>query len=186
MELDSVFTKLPTIETERIKLRKITLEDVEDVFLYASNEEVSKYVPWNTHKTLLDSQKFVEFILKQYEKKLILPWGIENKENGRLIGNIDLFSWQPKHKFAEISYVISKEYWGMGITTEATKEVLKFGFEKMGLVRIQAKSFIDNLASEKVMIKSGMTFEGVIRKGMYLKGQHRDLKMYSIINKEMY
>ncbi|QED46769.1 GNAT family N-acetyltransferase [Cytobacillus dafuensis] len=184
MEIEKVFIDLPTIETERIKLRKITLEDVDDIYLYASNEEVSKYVPWDTHKTLFDTQKFVEFILKQYENKLIIPWGIENKGNGKLIGTIDLFSWQPKHQVAEISYVLSQDYWRKGITTEATNEVIKFGFEKMGLVRIQARSFLDNLASELVMKKVGMSFEGVIRKGMFIKGKHQDLKMYSILIEE--
>ena len=52
MEIEKIFGDLPTLETERLILRRITLDDVDDMFLYGSNEEVSKYVTWNTHKTL--------------------------------------------------------------------------------------------------------------------------------------
>lgn len=61
------------------------------------------------------------------------------------------------------------------------KKVIEFGFENMNLVRIQAQRFVDNLGSERVMQKSGMSFEGILRKGMFVKGKHEDLKLYSII-----
>jgi ribosomal-protein-alanine N-acetyltransferase len=184
MEIEKIYGDLPVLETERLILRKITLEDVEDMYSYASNEEVSKYVTWNTHRTLSDTKEFVEFVLNQYENKKVAPWGIEYKENGKFIGTIDFVWWQPNHKSAEIGYVISKDYWGKGITTEAAKEVIKFGFEKMDLVRIQARCFVENIGSQRVMEKVGMSFEGIIRKGIFVKGKHRDLKVYSILKEE--
>jgi [ribosomal protein S5]-alanine N-acetyltransferase len=184
MDIEKIFGDLPVLETERLILRKITIDDIEDMYSYGSNEEVSKYVTWNTHKTLSDTKEFVEFILSQYEDKKVAPWGIEYKENGEFIGTIDFVSWNPKQKIAEIGYVISQNYWGMGITTEAAKEVIKFGFESMDLVRIQARCFVENIGSERVMEKSGMSFEGIIRKGIFVKGRHHDIKMYSILDGE--
>jgi [ribosomal protein S5]-alanine N-acetyltransferase len=184
MEIEKIYGDLPFLETERLILRRITLEDVEDMYSYGSNEEVSKYVTWNTHRTLSDTKEFVEFVLSQYEDKKVAPWGIEYKENGKFIGTIDFVWWQPKHKSAEIGYVISQNYWGKGITTEAAKEIIKFGFEEMDLVRIQARCFVENIGSERVMEKTGMSFEGVSRKGMFVKGKHQDLKMYSILKEE--
>lgn len=65
--------------------------------------------------------------------------------------------------------------------TEAAQKIIAFGFENMNLVRIQARCFVENSGSERVMQKAGMSFEGIIRKGMFVKGEHQDLKLYSII-----
>lgn len=184
MGIEKIYGDLPILDTERLILRKVTLEDVEDMYLYGSNEEVSKYVTWNTHKTLADTKDFVKFVLNNYENKQVAPWGIEYKENGKFIGTIDFVWWQPNHKIAEIGYVISKDYWGKGLTTEAAKEVISFGFEKMELVRIQARCFVKNIGSARVMEKTGMSFEGIIRNGMFVKGKHQDLKMYSILKED--
>jgi [ribosomal protein S5]-alanine N-acetyltransferase len=173
MEVETTFNNLPILETERLLLRKITLEDVDDMYSYASNKEVSKYVTWETHHTLYDTKVFVEFILTQYENKKIAPWGIEYKENGKLIGTIDFVSWQTKHNSAEIGYALSPDYWGKGIATEAANEVITFGFTHMDLIRIQAKCFVKNIGSARVMEKVGMSFEGTLRKGMVVKEKHQ-------------
>lgn len=184
MNIEKIYSDLPILETERLILRKVTKEDIEDMYLYGSDEEVSKYVTWNTHETIADTKGFVEFVLNKYENKQVSPWGIEYKENRKFIGTIDFVWWQPNHKIAEIGYVISKDYWGKGLTTEVAKELVKFGFEEMDLVRVQARCDVENIASARVMEKVGMTFEGIIRKGIFVKGEHRDLKMYSILKEE--
>lgn len=184
MNIEKIYSDLPILETERLILRKVTKEDIEDMYLYGSDEEVSKYVTWNTHETIADTKGFVEFVLNKYENKHVSPWGIEYKENGKFIGTIDFVWWQPNHKIAEIGYVISKDYWGKGLTTEVAKKLVKFGFEEMDLVRVQARCDVENIASARVMEKAGMTFEGIIRKGIFVKGEHRDLKMYSILKEE--
>ena len=184
MNVEKIYGDLPILETERLILRKVTLEDIQDMYLYGSDEEVSKYVTWNTHETIADTKGFVEFVLNKYENKQVSPWGIECKENGKFIGTIDFVWWQPNNKTAEIGYVISKDYWGKGLTSEVAKEIIKFGFEKMDLVRIQARCDVENIGSARVMEKAGMSFEGIIRKGIFVKGMHRDLKMYSILKEE--
>lgn len=184
MEIANIYSSLPILETERLILRKITMDDAEDMFAYGSDPEVSRYVTWNQHQTKDDTEEFVEFVLNQYEAGRLAPWGIEWKETGKLIGTIDFVSWNTNHHFAEIGYVIARDYWGKGITTEAAKELIKYGFTNMGLVRVQAKCFVENIGSERVMEKAGMKFEGILRKSMLIKGRYRDLKMYSILKEE--
>jgi len=183
-EIENVFGNLPVLETERLLLRKVTLDDVEDMYEYGSNEDLTKYVIWETHKNLSDSKEFIEFVRTQYENKKVSPWGIELKENGKFIGTIDFVSWQPDHHAAEIGYVLSQDYWGKGIATEAANEVIAFGFNHMDLIRIQAKCFVENRGSARVMEKIGMSFEGIRRKGMFVRGKHRDLNIYSILKEE--
>lgn len=158
------------------------MDDAADLHSYASNPEVSKYVFWEAHRTLSDTKDYIRFILDLYENGKLSPWGIEYKEDGRLIGTFDFVNWQPNHKSAEIGYALSKDYWGKGIATEAAKELIHFGFTKMDLVRIQAKCLVENAGSERVMEKAGMTFEGILRKFIFIKEAHYDVKMYSIIN----
>lgn len=184
MKIEDIYADLPTLETKRLILRKVRMDDAKDMFHYGSHRDVSLYTTWDRHETLEDTKEFIQFVLHQYEHKKLAPWGIEYKENGTFIGTIDFGGWEPYHKTAEIGYVISQDYWGQGLTTEAAREVISFGFHHMDLVRIQARCFIENEASARVMEKLGMTFEGVLRKCWYLKGKHQDLKMYSILREE--
>jgi [ribosomal protein S5]-alanine N-acetyltransferase len=177
MNILEKFAEVPKLETERLILRKITRDDAEDMYSYASNEEVTRDVTWDTHSSLSDTVEFIHTFLSQYDAL----WGIELKENGTFIGTVHFVWWQPEHNSAEIGYVLSKEYWGKGIITEAAMAVISFGFDRMNLVRIQARCFLENKGSERVMNKLGMSFEGIGRKVMYVKGEHRDLKVYSIV-----
>lgn len=186
MEISHIYCNLPTLETDRLILRKVTLEDAEDIFYYGKREEVTKYVTWGTHKTLADTEEFINFILNKYNNNEVAPWGIECKESGRLIGTIDFVWWEPNKQIAEIGYAISKDCWGKGLTTEAAMEVIKFGFEKMNLTRIQAKCMVENIGSARVMEKIGMSFEGIMRKGLFAKGKHQDIRMYSILKEEYF
>ncbi|GGD12640.1 N-acetyltransferase [Pontibacillus salipaludis] len=184
VEIEDIYGNLPKLETKRLLLRKITLEDVDDMYHYVSNEEVTKYVTWEAHKSISDTKEFIEYALTQYENKDLSPWGIEYKESGKFIGTIDFVYWEVNHNVAEIGYALSKDYWGKGISTEAVKEVIMFGFTCMDLVRIQARCLKENRGSERVMEKAGMSFEGILRKSMLVKGKYQDLKMYSILKEE--
>lgn len=184
MEVKDIFSSMPEFETDRLLLRKLTLEDAEDIFSYASNDEVTKYVTWNTHKTLDDSIDYVKFALGQYENESLAPWGIELKETGKIIGTIDFVSRQTAHNTAEIGYAMSQDYWGKGIMTEAAKALVEFGFNKMELARIQAKCFVENIGSQRVMEKIGMSYEGTLRKSFFFKDKQWDLKVYSIVRED--
>ncbi|OOE12553.1 GNAT family N-acetyltransferase [Fictibacillus arsenicus] len=177
MNIIKKFGDIPKIETEHLILRKITLDDAEGMYLYASDEEVTRYVTWDTHSSLSDTTHFINSFLPQYDA----PWGIELKENGKFIGTVHFVWWQQQHNSAEIGYVLSKEYWGKGLITEAARAIISFGFESMDLVRIQARCFLENKGSEQVMKKLGMSFEGISRKVMYVKGEHKDLKVYALL-----
>jgi [ribosomal protein S5]-alanine N-acetyltransferase len=133
MKIEDIYNDLPTLETERLKLRKFTLDNAQDVFNYASEPDVSRFVPWEAHQSIEDSYNFINYILKQYEEAKLAPWAIEFKQNKKVIGTIDFVAWFPRHFRAEMGFILSKEYWGMGLMVEATTKVIQFGFEKMEL-----------------------------------------------------
>ncbi|GER65853.1 alanine acetyltransferase [Weizmannia acidilactici] len=186
MRIEDIYRDLPLLETDRLILRKLKRDDVLDLFAYASRSEVSKYVTWDSHRSVRDSKNFIGYILNLYREHRVAPWGIEDKKTRRLIGTVDFVWWKPDQGTAEIGYVLSPEYWGRGIMTEAVKKLIEFGFERMRLIRIQARCFAENKASARVMEKAGMTFEGTLRKAIYAKGRHWDLKVYSILKEEYF
>lgn len=184
LNIGNVFKDLQTLETERLILRKLTMRDANDVFDYASRPEVSKHVTWDYHRAIADSMAFVKSILLQYEGGLPSPWGIVFKSNNKLVGTGGYHNWNIEHRRAEIGYAISSDYWNKGIMTEALKEMLRFGFEAIALNRVEALCKVENAASEKVLLKCGMKFEGILREQMFVKGGFQDLKIFSVLKSE--
>ncbi|MFA5805745.1 MAG: GNAT family protein [Melioribacteraceae bacterium] len=177
-------TEIPIIETERLILRKITVDDVNDIFEYASIPDVTIFVLWATHKTKLDSINFVKFADEQFNNNISLIWGIVIKSEKKLIGSIELRGWNTIHKCGDVGYTISKKYWNKGYVSEAMKAVIKFGFEILHLNRIEAHCEEENIGSWKVIVKCGMKYEGTLREKVFIKERFRSMKMYSILKKE--
>ncbi|MFB7156705.1 GNAT family N-acetyltransferase [Lysinibacillus sp. NPDC056232] len=176
---DKIFKQAPPVlKTARLTLRPISLNDLEAMFHYTSSKNVARYVTWDPHKSLEETKMFVELVLNGYTQGNHLLWGIEYEQ--KLIGTIDFVSFNDQQKCAEIGYVLSEDYWNQGITTEAVKKLIDYGFNELKIVRIQARCFEDNIGSQKVMEKSGMLFEGTLRKSMFVKGYHRNVKLYAI------
>jgi [ribosomal protein S5]-alanine N-acetyltransferase len=175
---------LPNLETEHFNLRKINEDDIAAIFDYGSNPNVSKQVSWETHETLRDTSVFVEMILKGYAEGTKALWGLELKSTGKLVGTIDFVTIQERHRKAEIGYVLSEECWGKGYMTEAARRIISFGFEELQLERIQARCFVENEGSARVMEKVGMSFEGTMRNAMFAKGKFHDLKMFAIVSED--
>lgn len=179
------FTNLPKLETNRLVLRKIEKTDAEDMFEHASNKSISKYVQWDTHKSIDESKGFIKSILSNYIKgEFPAPWAIVYKENNKFIGTIEFTEINAENRYGEIGYAISEEYWGQGLAVEAAKEILKIGFDILYLNRIQACCMTENIQSTKVMTKIGMSCEGILREYSLVKGIFKDIKMYSILKKE--
>ncbi len=174
---------LPTLETERLILRPLTLEDASDVFAYASEPEVALYVPWEAHRSLEDSRDFIASLVERARRGEPDTWGIVDRSSGRMIGSIRL-EYRPTHAQASVGYVLGRRHWNRGLTTEAVRAVLRFGFKEVGLNRISAVCHVENAASERVMRKVGMTYEGTVREGYWVKGGFESRKLYSILRRE--
>ncbi|MBI3997987.1 MAG: GNAT family N-acetyltransferase [Armatimonadetes bacterium] len=184
LNVEDVFGDLPSLETPRLVLRRLTRDDAEDIFAYGSDPEVTRYTGWQTHRTIEDSRVFLNGVLALYESKQVAPWGIAHKTDRKLIGTCGFVYWLPQHARAEIGYGIARPYWRQGYTTEAIRAIIAFGFQSMQLNRIEARCEPENTGSWRVMEKVGMTFEGVLRQHNYAKGTYRDTKMYSILRQE--
>jgi ribosomal-protein-alanine N-acetyltransferase len=159
----------------------MTLEDAADIFDYAHDLEVTRYVLWQPHRSIDDSQQFLASVVAGYEHLYLADWGIVHKGDRKLIGSCGFHGWRPEHARASLGYVLARAYWGQGYTTEAARAVVAFGFEQMQLNRIQADCHVNNLASARVMEKIGMRCEGILRQYRFVKGAYWDFKRHSIL-----
>ncbi len=184
LKIGDVFGDLPELVTPRLLLRKLKLEDASDMFEYASDPEVAKDVTWEAHRTVADSLGFLNSVVQKYAKKETSEWGLVLKENGKLVGTCGFVWWRPEHARAEFGYALSRKYWGRGLMTEAAAAVIAFAFGRMKLHRLEARCIITNTGSEKVMLKNGMKYEGLLRDVVYEKGGFKSLKLYSLLKEE--
>lgn len=172
------------IETDRLIIRELTLEDVSDIFEYCSNPVMDPYITFTIHQTMEQTTGFVEFVKKKNEAKKDFTVGITLKETNKVIGTIDIGNISELHHCGELAYAINPSYWNLGYATEAAKAIIAYGFKEKGLNRIFARCVLYNQGSEKVMQKIGMSFEGIQRQGMFIKGNYQDLKVYAILKED--
>ncbi len=179
-----LFRELPTLETERLILRKIFLSDCNDIFEYASNNEVTKYLSWPTHKSLEDTQEFIYQITQSYIDAQPSSWGIELKSESKIIGTIGFLYWDIENKRTEVGFVLSKDYWRKGLMTEALIEIVKFAFLMMDVNRIEARTLLDNIASQSLLEKNNFLYEGILREYIYFNNKFLDVKLFSLLRNQ--
>jgi [ribosomal protein S5]-alanine N-acetyltransferase len=184
MSVEKYPTQFPVLESERILLRRLSIDDLDDVFEYGSDPGVTPFVIFETHKTKDDSLFFIKFASDEFEKRKSIIWAIELKAENKMIGTIDLRNYNSVHQCGEIGYVIGREYWSKGLVTEAMKAVIHYGFDELQLNRIEAHCEHENTGSWRVMEKCGMKYEGTLREKIFLKNRLRSMKMYSILKSE--
>ena len=172
----------PDIETSRLFLRKLSLTDADELFEVFSDEETTHYVPREKHEDKMVTTNHLENLIKRMDEGKSFVWSVIEKIENRVIGTVNLYFKQDRA--ASIGAVIHREYWGRGIASEALKEVIRFGFDIMKLIRIEGKCESHNIASEKMLKKLGMTYEGTLRKEVIIKGTSRDAKVYSVLIEE--
>lgn len=149
-----------TIETERLILRPWLESDIDDLYEYASVDGVGEKAGWRHHESIEETRNILHMFMEDRN-----VFAIVYKENNKVIGSFGLHrSWanqEPQYKdlkVKEIGYVLSKDYWGMGLMPEAVREVAMFCFEKLGLDALTVAHFVDNSQSRRVIEKCGFKF----------------------------
>ena len=146
------------LETERLILRKFKIEDAGEVFEnWTSDEEVSRFMRWSTHKTVEDTKQWLEEEEKNCINNDYYTWGIKLKESGLLIGSISAIYRTEEDRY-EIGYGISKKYWNNGYTTEALKCIMDYLINIIGIKKFICKHAKLNSISGKVMQKVGFKY----------------------------
>jgi len=175
---------MDTLRTPRLIIRRLSLSDAADVYAYSRDEEVARHVLWMPHKSVGESRSYIRSIQHKYRAGEPTSWGIEYRENRRIIGTIGYMWHQSDNSAAEIGYSLSRAYWNQGIMTEALRAVIAYSFDRLRINRLEAQHEVNNPASGMVMSKAGMSREGLLRERLYNKGRYVDVVLYSILRSE--
>ncbi len=178
------YQKLRVLSTQRLILRPMEVADVNDIFEYASDVDVAKFLRWDAHPNRECTLRYINNVLSDYADGRDGPWVIQLKTECRVVGAIHAIELDLSQRRVEVGYVLSRRYWSKGITTEALKEVIRYSFANCGLNRVQGLCKVENSASARVLEKAGMKLEGILRDYRFEKGRFWDMKVYSILRRE--
>jgi RimJ/RimL family protein N-acetyltransferase len=148
---------IPIITTPRLTLRPFTMEDLNPLFEILQQPNIFQYFPRPGTPSLERVERIIAFYIKQAEDYSFSCWAVDLKETGELIGWCGL-NHLPETDEDEVAYLLSQAHHGEGYATEAARASLDFGFNTIGLARIIALVHPENIASQRVIQKSGMAF----------------------------
>jgi RimJ/RimL family protein N-acetyltransferase len=170
--------------TERLELRDFREEDVDAVHGWASDPEVVRFMSWGPNTRELTR----EFLQRKFAERTGDPrrtWdlAVVRRDTGQVIGSVGL-RLDATREQAALGYCYDQEAWGQGFATEAAMEILRFGFEDLGLHRIHASADTRNGGSIRVLDKIGMRQEGCLRQHVQMRGEWRDSYLYAMLRDE--
>ena len=174
----------PELDTERLRLRRLRMRDAKDLYSWASDPEVAKYVLWEAHRSPAETRAYLRYVKSLYRRALPSSWGIVLKESGKVIGTIGVMAWSPEHRSVEVGYSLGRNWWHQGYAPEALRCLMDFLFDSMRINRIEAQCDVQNPNSARVMEKCGMIREGMLRQRVFNKGKAVDVALYAALSSD--
>jgi [ribosomal protein S5]-alanine N-acetyltransferase len=176
MKLDKSLT------TDRLLLRSLSAADASDAYVaWMHDVEVNRFLEsrFSVPACAQDLVNFIELVNASADSILL---GIFLREDGRHIGNIKIGPIVTRHARSEIGYLIGDRVsWGKGYATEAIREVCRFGFDNLDLIKISAGVYEDNVGSAKALLKAGFVLEATISSNVILEGRRIDSKLFGLL-----
>lgn len=151
------------LETARLILRELTMDDLDDLFTLYRDPDVRQYFPEGV-LTYAETQEELEWIINVYYRQYGFGlWATIDKATGALVGRCGLLPWTiGESQEVEVAYLLAKPYWGRGLATEAAQAIVHYGLGHLWLKRLVCLIDPANLASIKVATKIGMAFERAV------------------------
>lgn len=153
--------QFPTLESERLRLRKLEPADSEAIYACVTHPLVKGHAAFKPH-TLLFPDRLLRYLMDSYRHLRDIHFALEWTETGECIGLCSLQSWDPENGVARLGYLLAPEWWNRGLATEAVTAITGFGFNRLELQQIDALCGISNLASRRVLEKCGYTPRGSV------------------------
>jgi len=174
------------LRTARLDLRPHRAEDLDDLLAFHGDPEVTRYIPWpvrdreQTRAAL--EVKLTQGVLPGPGHWLVLA--VELRESGTVVGEV-LLKWADQtSRQGELGFVLGREHQGRGLAAEAAREVLRLGFEELGLHRVTAVCVAENLDSARLLRRLGMQQEGHLRDNVLFKGRWVDQLLFGLLEHE--
>lgn len=178
------FDQFPMLHTERCILREAADEDHVLLLELYGNPKVVEFLPLDTFTSIEDAEGELSWYRSIFKNKTGLRWIVEERDSGKAIGTCGFLGYESEHYRAELGYDLLENYWGKGIMKEVVHEAVTFGFEKIGLNKIEAKITPENIASQRLLEKLGFSREGLLRQHEFEKGSFVDILVMAKLKAE--
>ncbi|GGP09494.1 GNAT family N-acetyltransferase [Nonomuraea glycinis] len=174
------------ITTDRLLLRPFTPHDLHPLYAYESRPDVTRHLYWgprdlDTTRTFLDKKISRTALLHEGDA---IDLAITQRDTGDLIGNCLLIWTSQEHRQGEIGYILNPTHHGHGYAPEAAREMLRLGFDHLGLHRIVGRLDARNTASARVLEKLGMRREAHLIDNGHVKGEWSSEMIYAMLATE--
>lgn len=169
----------PVLETSRLTLRPFRLTDAAALTAAISDERVARQTLSVPHPYPAGAaETFIARCAEEWEAGKAVTWAITGHAEGVVIGAIAV-RMVPPHRRGEVGYWLAVPEWGQGVMTEALAMVVAYGFDALGLHRLEARIFPENAASARVLTKCGFEREGTLRGALWKENAPRDVLLYA-------
>jgi len=168
------------MNTPRLGLRALCVDDAPAVFAYARDPEVARFTLWEPHASEEATRSFLTGLTGPFA----MAWAIIPDESRAFAGMVFLHSLNAHHRKAELAFNLGRQSWNQGIATEAAAAVLGFAFGKLGLNRVEATCMPGNAGSRRVLEKLGMSQEGTMRSSHWRHDGFHDMVLFSVLRGE--
>jgi ribosomal-protein-alanine N-acetyltransferase len=165
-------------------LRELRPADAADLLAVLTEPAVANATDVEPLQTVQQVEELILLLEARFAARAGIRWALTFGRDDRVMGTIGFPFIDPEARRAEIGYEVAPEYWGRGLATEAVRRLATYGFEELGLNRIEATTSLGNAASIRVLDKAGFTEEGVLREYRYWRGGFHDLRMFSLLRRE--
>ena len=179
------FNPFPELSTERLLLRRITLEDAPEIFFLRSDQNILQFLSKEPAANIKEAEDFITRINNDIDNNDAIMWAIALKENpSKAIGTICFWQMLKEHFRAEIGYVLDPGCWRKGIMKETILKTLDYGFSTLGLHSVEARLNPDNIASASVLESTGFVREAYFKEDFFRRGKFEDTTVYSMLHKK--
>ncbi len=174
---------LPTLDTDRTRLRPLVADDLEAMFAIFSDPRSMRHWSEPPHVGLERTRALLGSIVEPVDGDNSLTWGIERKRDETLIGTVTLMLAHDQPR-AELGYILGSEHWGQGYAGESQRTVIAYAFEELALTRLEADVDPANAASVRSLERLGFTHEGLLRERWTVAGEVTDSAFYGLLARE--
>jgi len=176
--------ELPTLEAPRVRLRWLAAGDVDALFDVFSDRVMMRYWSSPALTEHSEAEALLARIHQQFAEKFGFQWGIERKDDGRILGTCTLFHLDTRNMRAELGYCLASAYWKKGYMSEALTALIDHAFGVMTLRRLEADVDPRNENSMRILGKLGFSQEGLLRERWNVNGEIQDTAFLGLLARE--
>lgn len=180
--LELNFDPFPVLETERLVLRRTTLDDANDYFFLRSSPEAMKHICKPLQKSVEETKELIYKINEMIAFNDGISWSVCLKNNKKMIGSVSFHRIEKDHYRAEIGYMLHPDYWRMGIISEAVEAIINYGFNTLNFHSIEAHIDPTNIGSKKLLQKFSFVKEAYFKENYFFNGKFLDTAVYCLLN----